>query len=122
MDHHQMMTWTCDVVELFTGSTGLSRHMSRLNMKVGEPIDYKHGWSFNSKTKRNQVLKQLEKIEPKFVLINNPSPNAWNQSIYKYCLDLMRWQLENNQGFLVVCPPGSGFADFLKRYKLDSRK
>ena len=48
--------WFCqtgkrDVVELFSSNTGLSWHMSRLNMKVGEPIDHKHGWSFNRKTK-----------------------------------------------------------------------
>ena len=73
-------TGKCDVVELFTGSTGLSWHMPRLHMKVGEPIDYKHGWSFNSKTKRNQVLKQLEKIEPKFVLINNHQMPGTNRS------------------------------------------
>ena len=36
--------------------------------------------------------------------------------------NVMRWQLENNRGFLVICPPDAGFADFLKRYKLASRK
>ena len=40
--------WFCqtgkrDVVELFSNNTGLSWHMSRLNMKVSEPIGHKHG-------------------------------------------------------------------------------
>ena len=53
--------WFCqtgkrDVVELFSSNTGLSWHMSRLNMKVGEPIDHKHGWSFNSKTQAIPIL------------------------------------------------------------------
>ena len=34
----------CDVVELLTSNTGLSWHMSRMNMKVGEPIDHKQTW------------------------------------------------------------------------------
>ena len=49
--HWFCQTGKCDVVELFSSNTGLSWHMSRLNMKVGEPIDHKHGWSFNRKTK-----------------------------------------------------------------------
>ena len=48
--------------------------MSILNMKVGEPIDHKHGWSLNNKTKQYQVWKQLEKLDPEYVLITKPSP------------------------------------------------
>ena len=47
--HWFCQTGTCDVVELFSSNTGLSCMMSRINMKVGEPIDHKHGWSFNNK-------------------------------------------------------------------------
>ena len=75
--HWFCQTGKCDVVELFSSNTGLSWDMSRLNMKVGEPIDHKHGWSFNSKTKQYQVWKQLEKLDPEYVLITNPSPNSW---------------------------------------------
>ena len=50
----------CVVVELFSSNTGLSWHMSRLNMKVGKPIDHKHGWNFSSKTKLYQVWNPLE--------------------------------------------------------------
>ena len=46
--HWFCQTGECDVVELFSSNTGLSWHMARLNMKVGEPIDHKHGWSSNS--------------------------------------------------------------------------
>ena len=49
--HWFCQTGKCDVVELFSSNTGLSWHMARLNMKVGEPVDHKHGWSFNSKRK-----------------------------------------------------------------------
>ena len=61
--------------------------MLRMNMKVGEPIDYKHGWSFNSKTKLYQVWNQLGRLDPEYVLITNPSPNAWRHSTYKFCLE-----------------------------------
>ena len=44
-----------------------------MNMKVGEPIDHKHGWSFKSKTKQYQAWKQLEKLDPEYVLITGPS-------------------------------------------------
>ena len=50
------------VVELFSSNNGLSWMMPRLNMRVGEPIDHKHGWSFDSKTKLHQVWNHLEKL------------------------------------------------------------
>ena len=34
----------------------------------------------------------------------------------------MKWQISRGNGFLVIMPPDVGFAQFLKRYKLDSRK
>ena len=71
--HWLCQTGKCDVVELFSSNTGLSWHMSRMNLKVGEPIDHKHGWSFKSKTKQYQVWKQLEKLDPEYVLITGPS-------------------------------------------------
>ena len=119
--------WFCqtgmfDFVELFSSNTGLSWYMSRMNMKVGEPIDHKHGWSFNSKTKQYQVWNQLERLDPEYVLITNPSPNSWKHSTYKFCLEVMTWQLSRGKGFLVITPPDSGFAHFMKRYKLNSHQ
>ena len=116
--HWFCQTGKCDVVELFSSNTGLSWHMARLNMKVGEPIDHKHGWSFNSKKKQNQVWKQLEKLDPEYVLITNPSPNSWKYSVFKFCLDVMKWQVDRGKGFLVIAPPDSGFAQFLAWKKL----
>ena len=112
-NHWFCQTGKCDVVELFSSNTGLSWHMSRLNMKVGEPIGHKHGWSFNSKNKQYQVWRQLEKLDPEYVLITNPSPNSWKYSVYKFCLDVVKWQLDRGKGFLVITPPDSGFAQFL---------
>ena len=94
--HWFCQTGKCDVVELFSSNTGLSWHMSRLNRKVGEPIDHKHGWSFNSKTKQYQVWKQLEKFDPEYVLITkftNPSPNSWKYSfqILPWCDEVAGW-------------------------------
>ena len=100
--HCFFQTGKCDVVELFSSNTGLSWHMSQWNMKVGEPIDHKHGWSFNSKAKQYQVWKQLEKLDPEYVLITNPSPNSWKYSVYKFCLDVMKWQLDRGTVFLVI--------------------
>ena len=122
--HWFCQTGKCDVVELFSSNTGLSWHMARLNMKVGEPVDHKHGWSFNSKKKQNQVWKQLEKLDPEYVLITNPSPNSWKYSVFKFCLDVMKWQVDRGKGFLVIAPPDSGFAQFLawKRFQKDRIK
>ena len=122
--HWFCQTGKCDVVELFSSNTGLSWHMARLNMKVGEPVDHKHGWSFNSKRKQNQVWKQLEKLDPEYVLITNPSPNSWKYSVFKFCLDVMKWQVDRGKGFLVIAPPDSGFAQFLawKRFQKDRIK
>ena len=116
--HWFCQTGKCDVVELFSSNTGLSWHMARLNMKVGEPVDHKHGWSFNSKKKQNQVWKQLEKLDPEYVLITNPSPNSWKYSVFKFCLDVMKSQVDRGKGFLVIAPPDSGFAQFLAWKKL----
>ena len=91
-------------------------------MKAGEPIDHKLDWSFNSKTKQYQVWNQLEKLDPEYVLITNPSPNAWRHSIYKFCLEVMKWQISRGKGFLGIMTPDAGFAQFLRRYKLDSGK
>ena len=122
--HWFCQTGKCDVVELFSSNTGLSWHMARLNMKVGEPVDHKHGWSFNSKRKQNQVWKQLEKLDPEYVLITNPSPNSWKYSVFKFCLDVMKWQVDRGKGFLVITPPDSGFAQFLtwKKFQKDRIK
>ena len=76
----------------------------------------------NSKTKLYHVWKQLEKLDPEYVLVTNPAPNSWRHSIYKFCLEVMNWQVHRGKGFLVIMPPDAGFAQFLKRYKLDSRK
>ena len=122
--HWFCQTGKCDVVELFSSNTGLSWHMSRLNMKVGEPIGHKHGWSFNSKTKQYQVWKQHEKLDPEYMLITNPSPNSWRYSVYKFCLDAMKRQLDRGKGFLVITPPNSGFSQFLtwKKHQKDRIK
>ena len=109
----------CDVVELLTSNTGLSWHMSRMNMKVGEPIDHKHEFSFNSKTKQYEVWKQLETLDPEYVLITNPL-NSWKRSIYKFCLEVMKWQTDRGKGFIVIAPPDSGIAKFLKQKKLEN--
>ena len=120
--HWFCQTGKCDVVELFSSNAGLSWMMSRMNMRVGEPINHKHGWSFNRKTKLYQVWNQLEKLDPEYVLITNPSPNSCRHSMYKFCLEVMKWQISRGKGFLVIMPPDAGFAQFLRRYKLDSRK
>ena len=64
--------WFCqtvkgNVVELLNSNAGLRWYVARMNMKVGEPIDHKHGWSFNSKTKQYQVWNQLEQLDPEYV-------------------------------------------------------
>ena len=60
--HWFCQTGKCDVVEVFSSNTGLSWHMARLKMKVGEPIDHKHGWSFNSKRKQTKFGNNLRNL------------------------------------------------------------
>ena len=117
--HWFCQTGKCDVVELFGSNTGLSWHMSRLNMKVGEPIDHKHGWSFNSKPMQYQVWKPLGKFDPEYVLITNPSPNSWKYSVFKFCLDVMKWQVDRGRDFLVIPLPDSRFPQFLTGMKFE---
>ena len=57
-------TGKCDVVELFSSNTGLSWHMSRMNMKVGEPIDHKHGWSLTVKPSNTKFGNNLRSLIP----------------------------------------------------------
>ena len=90
--------------------------MARLNMKVGEPIDHKHGWSFNSKKKQTKFGNSLRSL--KLNTCTNPSPNSWKYSVFKFCLDVMKWQVDRGKGFLVIAPPDSGFAQFLTWKKL----
>ena len=58
------------------------------------------------------------------MLITNPLPNSWKYSVYKFCLDVMTWQLDRGKGFLVITPPDSGFAQFLtwKKHQKDRIK
>eukprot|EP00435_Cladocopium_sp_Y103_P014253 s2970_g3.t1 len=117
-EHWFCQSGKCDVAELFSSNTDLSWHMARLNMKVGEPIDHKHGFSFNSKTKQFEVRKPLEKLDPEHVLITNPAPNSQKYSIYKFCFEAMKWQTDRGKGFIVIAPPDSGFSKFLQQKKL----
>ena len=77
-------------------------------MTLGEPLGHKHGWSFNNKTKQYQVWKQLEKLDPEYVLITN-----WKYSVYKFCLAVMKWQLDRGTCLLMITPPDSGIAPLL---------
>ena len=83
-------------------------------------ITNKHGFSFNSKTKQLEVWKRLETLDPEHVLITNPSPNAWKHSIYKFCLEVMKWQTDRGKGFIVITPPDSGIAKFLTQKKKEN--
>ena len=74
--------------------------------------------------RKKQVWKQLEKLDPEYVLITNHSPNSWKYSVFKFCLDVMKWQVDRGKGFLVIAPPDSGFAQFLawKKHQNDRIK
>ena len=64
LTHWFCQTGKCDVVELFSSNTGLSWHMSRMNMKVGEPIDHKHGWSLTVKPSNTKFGNNLRSLIP----------------------------------------------------------
>ena len=46
-------------------------------MSVGQPIDHKNGFNLNGRKGQSLAWNHLETIDPEFVLITNPSPNAW---------------------------------------------
>ena len=112
-EHWFYQSGKSDVVELFSSNTGLSWHLSKMDMSVGQPIDHKNGFNLNSKAKQADAWKHLEKIDPEYVLISNPSPNAWKYNIFKFCLEVMEWQNSRGKGYIVITPPDSGFATFL---------
>ena len=44
--------------------------------------------------------------------------------MFKFCLDVMKWQVDRGKGFLVIAPPDLGFAQFLvwKKLQMDRIK
>ena len=104
---------TCDVLELFGSSSGYSWMMARKGVKVGQPIDHKHGSNLNTAYGQAEAWKKIMKMDPETIFINNPSPQSARKMIFRFCLDVIVWQCKRNKKFIVTCPEGSYFPQFL---------
>ena len=67
----------------------------------------------NTRKGQEEVWKNLEKMKPKCVIFNNPSPIAKRNQIFKFCLEVMKWQQQEGRNYLVIAPARSNFEYFL---------
>ena len=107
----------CDVLELFGSSSGYSWMMARKCIKVGQPIDHKHGSNLNTAYGQAEAWKKIMKMHPEIIFINNPSPQSARKMIFRFCFEVIMWQCKRNKKFLVTCPEGSYFSQFLDQKK-----
>jgi hypothetical protein len=56
--------------EVFVSSTGLSGLFADRGFNVSTPVDFKHGFSFSSKTKRVKAFQHVLNLSPKFCFIS----------------------------------------------------
>ena len=103
----------CDVLELFGSSSGYSWMMARKGVKVGQPIDHKHGSNLNTAYGQAEAWKKIMKMDPEIIFINNPSPQSARKMVFRFCFDVITWQCKRNKKFIVTCPEGSYFSLFL---------
>ena len=103
----------CDVLELFGSSSGYSWMMARKGVKVGQPIDHKHGSNLNTAYGQAEAWKKIMKMDPEIIYINNPSPQSARKMVFRSCFDVITWQCKRNKKFIVTCPEGSYFSLFL---------
>ena len=103
----------CDVLELFGSSSGYSWMMARKGVKVGQPIDHKHGSNLNTAYGQAEAWKKIMKMDPEIIYINNPSPQSARKMVFRFCFDVITWQCKRNKKFMVTCPEGSYFSLFL---------
>ena len=103
----------CDVLELFGSSSGYSWMMARKGVKVGQPIDHKHGSNLNTAYGQAEACKKIMKMDPEIIFINNPSPQSARKVVFRFCFDVITWQCKRNKKFIVTCPEGSYFSLFL---------
>ena len=103
----------CDVLELFGSSSGYSWMMARKGVKVGQPIDHKHGSNLNTAYGQAEAWKKIMKMDPEIIFINNPSPQSARKMVFRFCFDVITWQRKRNKKFIVTCPEGSYFSLFL---------
>ena len=103
----------CDVLELFGSSSGYSWMMARKGVKVGQPIDHKHGSNLNTAYGQAEAWKKIMKMDPEIIFINNPSPQSARKMVFRFCFDVITWQCKRNKKFIVTCAEGSYFSLFL---------
>ena len=103
----------CDVLELFGSSSGYSWMMARKGIKVGQPIDHKHGSNLNTAYGQAEAWKKIMKMDPEKIFINNPSPQSARKIVFRFCFDVITWQCKRNKKFIATCPEGSYSSLFL---------
>ena len=94
----------CDVLELFESSSGFSWMMARKGIKVGQPVDHKHGSNQNTAYGQAEAWKKIKKMDPELIFLNNPSPQSARKMISRFCLEVIIWQCKRKKKFIVTCP------------------
>ena len=87
--------------------------MARKGIKVGQPIDHKHGSNLNTAYGQAEAWKKIMKMDPEIIFVNNPSPQSARKMVFRFCFDVITWQCKRNKKFIVTCPEGSYFSLFL---------
>ena len=87
----------CDVLELLGSSSGFSWMMARKGVKVGRPIDHKHGSNLNTAYGQAEAWKKIKKMDPKLIFINNRSPQSARKLILRFCLEVIIWQCKRKK-------------------------
>ena len=82
-------------------------------VKVGQPIDHKHGSNLNTAYGQAEAWKKIKKMNPELIFINNPSPQSARKMIFRFCLEVIIWLCKRKKKFIVTCPEQSYFAQFL---------
>ena len=58
--------------------------MAPKGIKVGQPIDHKHGSNLNTAYGQAEAWKKIKKMDPGFIFINNPSPQSAREMIFRF--------------------------------------
>ena len=63
--------------------------MARKGVKVGPPIDHKHGSNLNTAYGQAEGWKKIKKMDPELIFIHNLSPQSARKMIFRFCLEVI---------------------------------
>ena len=102
-----------DVLELFGSSSGFSWMMARKGVKVGQPIDHKHGSNFNAAFGQSLAWKTIKKMIPEPILSTLHLLSQQGRWFPVFILKSSYGSVKGKKKFVVTCPEQFYFAQFL---------